>query len=851
MRGEDRFHPLREEWGEVEIKEDDRICFVVAVGEFVTIILAIVVILLVIAILFLVAPQTQETPETGDPVFSIDGKQNQARLNQPIEDHYGRNKIYPSYIMQPFTVYEDNVQYLYQRFAMGHGIYNYSGNPPYPAGWEDPILLLDDARTEDNDNVKQDGLGLFGNTPNSRLTRHGYNNVSICRQVNSLQMFASNETQYAGFWVGPFKINPPNTLIQRIACDISLPSGAYRYNDDGDMRGVDFGVAFEVREIDLDSNPVGGWTEIYRIRKYYKTAQPQRFTIYANAPYPARWEIRGARLSGAITDGKGTNSFNWDLCKGYRGNVNPVAGTIPTYNEVPWFSMETVAAQNTQANKVTVLAQRSVLILLNEFSNTWLQSNYWGPLESRSPIWAMVSILRANYGGRMEGREHELIDIPAVFVAKNQCLAAGENFDWTFNKSTTVWEAIKTCCFVARCTPIMTGGKLSVIRDVPSSIPIAIFNRENILEGSLKLQRRIWNNDLNDGLKATYLDHQTWTNETVLSTIGSQTGSSPKTINLAGVTDRNHAQRLTDYLWGSEYYNRQQIKFETNYSGIALTYGDVIKVCTDVSENGQDGFVKNVFNNRIFTLSEIPVFSIGATHTIIFRKKDGGTYGPFEVVAVAGEEYQVELSDPLGQVDPLQIPIDEQRHQNPLYIFGPLEDDGYLCKVSKVTANSFDKLSVECVVENFGRFEKDGNTAPPLYYEPLVPVVIAPVVTGLTQTGYNQTTRVATYSWDVATNAISYLVEYSIDGDEYIEISNNFNSTSSSFTVPLEIDVTQTDIIFAVSSNISGGNTSERSTIGGRVDAPTVLADSDNPSNILIDSEGDPSFGDQVTLNTE
>ena len=415
----------------------------------------------------------------------------------------------------------------------------------------------------------------------------------------------------------------------------------------------------------------------------------------------------------------------------------------------------------------------------------------------------------------------------------------------------TVWNAIKMCCFVCRSTPIMTGGKISVIRDVPSNIPVAIFNRENIIEGSLKLSRRIWNNDLNDGLKATYLDHESWTNENVIATVGTQTASSPKTMNFSGVTNRDQAQKLANYLWASEYYNRQQIKFQTDYSGIALTYGDVIKVCTDVSENGQDGNVNAIDNNRIFTLSEIPVFSIGATHTIIFRKKNGESYGPFEVVAVAGQEYKVELANPLVQIDPLLLPLDYQRHQNPIYIFGPLEDDGYLCKINKVISNSYDKMTIECVVENFGRFEKDAVSAPPIYYEPLAPIPVAPIVTNLQQTSYTEGTRLVTFSWDAAATASSYLVEYSLDGETFIQISNNFSSTNSAFIVPADHDILNEEVMLSVAANITGGDTGQKTTISVRVDAPTTLSDSESPTaNILIDAEED-EFGDQVTLNTD
>lgn len=849
MRGEDRFHPLREEWGEVEVEENDKICFIVNVGDPVTIVLAIIVVLLVVAILFLVSPQAQDTPESGDPVFSIDGQKNQERLNQPIEDAFGRNKLYPSYIMQPFTLYKNNKQYLYQRFTLGHGGFHYPGNPPYPEGWENEIVLLDDARVDDNDNVQYDTLGLYANTPNSRLTRHGHNNISLCRQVNNIEMLASNQNGYAGY-AGPYQINPPNTKIKKIACDISLPNGGYRMNKKGRMRSVGVGFRFEIREIDNDSTPIGDWVTLYTYKREFRTAQAQRFTIQAKAPYKARWEIRGIRTSAAITDGKGSNGFYWDLCKGYRGNTDKTANTKLSYNDFPWFSMETLASQNTQANKVTVLCQRDVKVLTSDFSDNWLGSSYHAPDESRNPIWAMVSILRCSWGGKMEGREQELMDIPAIRVAVAQAKEAKETFDWVFTKSTTVWDAIKMCCFVCRCTPIMIGGKISVVRDVASATPVAVFNRENILEGSLTLSRRIWNNDLNDGLVATYLDHKTWTNQTVTATIGTQTASSPKTINFAGVTKRKNAKRLANYIWASEYYNRQQIKFETDFSGIALTYGDVIKVCTDVSENGQDGYLVEIFDNRVFTLSEIPVFSIGATHTIIFRKKNGESYGPFEVVEVAGEEYKVELADPTGQIDPSLIPIDDQRHQPPIYIFGPLEEDGYLCKINKIVANSYDKMTIECVVENFGRFLKDNEDAPELEYEELEEVIVAPSITGLQQTGYNDVTRLVSFSWDVAPEATSYLVEYSLDGETFIQISNNSSTTFSSFILPEDHDILEEEVMIAVSANISGGNTSERSTISGRVDVPTALADSSSPFSVyLIDSDED-EFGDQITLNT-
>lgn len=823
-----RYHPLRSEWAEVELEGNDKVHLLPAVGDFLSIVLAIVVIILVVAVLFLINPSAPDAPESGDPVFSIDGKSNKAKLNQPIEDCYGRNKIWSSYIMSPYTLYSNQRQYLYQRFILGWGVHTI----------ED--YLIDDTSTNGNPNISI----LDTNAYQTNIGQHGYNNVALCRSVNGIEMIASNQNGYAGA-VGPYAINPPDTVIQMIANDVSLPNGAYSVNKKGKTRAVDVGLRWEVREIDRNGAPVTGtWHVLKDWYTNYATAQAQRITFYNNAPYPARWEIRCTRTDQARTDTKGTDVIYWDLCKGYRSNLQRT-WTRGDYEGWTDYFVQTLAAQNTQANRHTALTRREIYwwSSLDPFPyQGWNSTLLGAPTYShkaRNPIWVMVEILRRPWGGNL--RDDEL-DLYALEAAANQAEAAGETFDWCFTNSTTVWEAIKICCLVCRCTPIFKGGQFSVIRDVPDNIPVALFNRESIIEGSLKIRRRLWNNDQYDGLKATYLDHETWRNETVLATVGTQTGSNPKTTNLRGVTNRDQALKLTNYLWGTEFYNRQIIVFETNYSGIHLTYGDMIKVCTDVSANGQDGHVTALDQfYRVFTLSEKPIFKDGETHTITFRKKNGDAYGPFEVVPVAGQEYQVELADPLGQVDPTFIPI-ASNHEPPLYIFGETNSDGYLCKISKVATVGYDKLQIECVVENFGRFAQDAVTAPPIYREPLVPIPLPPDMTGLEATGWNESTRVVSFQFDSNSDADYYRTQYSLDdGETWIIISSNTTQTTGSFTVPSDFDVVEDQIFLSVegykATSIAGYG--DPLVIAFRADAPILLTDDETTPNELQDTDLD------------
>lgn len=829
VRDGDIYYPLRSEWDE-EIKSEDRVHFLPYVGDFgITLILAIIIIILVVAVLFLTMPSPSDPPESGDPVFSIDGKSNKARLGQPIEDCFGRNKIWCSYVGRPYVEYfSSNRQRLYQWFTLGHGRFHIID------------YLLGDTSITKQPKPDRD-LPYFGDVPNpndeffvdveqSILGQSGHNNVTTCEQVQSIELLGTNQ-DFGNEWVGPFSLNPPNTEVQYIANDFTLPNGCYRVNDEGDTRSVSIHVRWEIRQIDNGGEPVTGtWYNLLEVNRSYATAQPIRDTYKRNAPFPARWEIRCKRLDSAYTDTSGTDICYWDGAKGYRGNITPRKWSTSDYEGMWDFHVRTIASQNSQKNKFQVLALR--LLYVWTYQSTVQGS--WTVEYTRNPIWAMVEILRRPWGANLRDDQ---IDLAAMKVAADQADEAGETFDWVFNQSMTVWEAIKICCSVCRCTPIMNGGLVSVVRDVPQYIPVALFNSENIHQNSFKIQRRVYNNEAHDGLKATYLDQETWQNETVLATVSTQQGYNPKTINLRGVSDRDQAQKMANYLWASEHYNREIVKFKTTYSAIALTYGDLIKVSTDIADWGQSGQIEEITNGRIFTSSEHFVFTENVDHNITFRDKLGGVYGPFLVVPyesnppVYEDIFKCELAA-AGVVDETLIPVSDD-HLKPQYIFGEVNKDGTICKINKVSNQGIDEIEIEAVVENYGRFQFDGDTAPPITYPDLDPVPVPPNVVNLHLLAWSLVSRLVTVEWDASTNptATSYLVEYGYDGVNWTSAGST-TQTSRAFTIPAGIDYLTTPILISVTGLNSQGY-GDRTVISERIDTPNLLVDDETPYNEL------------------
>jgi hypothetical protein len=387
----------------------------------------------------------------------------------------------------------------------------------------------------------------------------------------------------------------------------------------------------------------------------------------------------------------------------------------------------------------------------------------------------MVNILKSATGG---GLTDSQLDLPSLKIAADLADTNSETFDWTFEEPSTVWEAAKACCFVCRSTPMLEGSQMSATRDILKSVPTQLFGAQNIISGSFKMQRKMFDLDANDGLLVEYFDQETWNDETVLTKLAAQAGTNPKTFQMRGVTDRTQASILGHYLWASEFFNRQTVSFTTTHAGFTSTFGDLVSVESDIPRWGQGGEVKLIESSHTLTLSEPPVFGAG-DHNIRLRTKTGGVYGPFLVEAVTDEPYKVKLVS--GVLDETTIPTGDT-FENPHYIFGELDDDGQLCRVVKMQPQGIDTIKITAVLENDERFAFDGVTPDPIEYPPLDPFPVLPFVTDLVGS-FSDPDLIAT--WDAATSpaALDYDISISEDGLLFTDEQNTALLTAT-FTYP-------------------------------------------------------------------
>ena len=751
--------PLREEWATTTLQDGDVLYFVPQVGDPLTIIGVLIGGLIIgVAALSLVpeVPSVGTTPEP-DPVFDFTGEKNQTRLNNPVEDAYGRCRLWPSHAARSYNQYYGNDQFLYTLLCIGQGSYDVEN------------IYIEDTLISNFEEVTYQIV-----QPGESVTLFP-ENVVTSSEVGVIELYGPNEAEYIGI-SGPFTANPTATLSYRLEVDIRLPRGLYAVNDEGKLRDRTITADFEYREIDNLGAPVGAgtWLTLVSFSKTLRTNTPQRYTYHKDVA-DGRYEIRAVRTNNKDESHKAGNTLEW---VGMRAFL-PVAAD---YGDVTMLAIRARATNNlnnTSANKINVIATRKLHTSVTAGVMDDAVTSYANRVATRNPVWAFIHLLRATYAGNMAEAYIDLDFLDTEATALD--LGIPVTFDWVFERRTTVWEAAKMIAFVARAVPMLNGSVITWVRDVPEALPSFFINPENTVKGSFKLQKRLYDLGEHDGLLVQYRDENTWKSETVLcTTVTGQAGINPKKVTYHGIQDRVNAYDRGLHAWLSESYERTVVTVQTGAEGYIPAYGDTIRIGSDVPKWGQSGFVLAV-NGTDLTLSENVIFEAGENHEIALRGSKGQELGPYACVAGASDN-QVVIT---GSVDGAEVNFDYV-HEPPYFVFGVVDSVGRVCRIIDLSPSG-DGVTIKAVVDDQRRFgdnparedpeDPEGDSVPATPDNPTVDAVTVEAVPA--------STTAVVVSWTPAVGAQSYVFQRSPNGVDW-EPSVSVSGTSVEIPVAAE-----------------------------------------------------------------
>jgi len=755
---------LRKDWDR-PICEGDVVNFI-AIPQGIEIIIALVIVIIVmvlVVVLMPVPPPPGGGPES-DPVYSVKGQSNEIRLGEPIEVCYGRNRIYPSLASRPFYQYTGNDQFQHSLYCLGQGQYDIEA------------IQIGDASISDYQEVEYEIIPPGGSTTLFAT------NVYTSPEAGGHTLLAPNEEEYVpDGWVGPFPVCPVGSETEKIEIDLVFPKGIYLMNSAGQVGGLAITVEAEKRLIDDAGAPLGDYSDLMTpspISITGKTTTPQRKT-YSTGVSIGRYEVRLRRTGTKKLSPRAGNDVVWEGLRAFISSTEE-----HDFGDVTLIAVKIRASNNLNANtqqRFNVIATRKLPL--------YESGGFTDPQPTRSIVWALVDIFRSLYGGRLEEGFFDwdvLLELDALYTSRN------EYFDWIFRDASTVWATAQAVARTGRAIPLLSGSLITMKRDGPLDVPVAMFNQENIVSGSFQWDVKLWDLDEYDSIQIEYTDPSTgYKQEQVVAILPGGTGDHPEDIRLSGVQDRTHAYHAGLYMMACKRYLRENITFDTGMEGFIPTYGDLIAVSHDVPSWGQAGYVVNAVRGEgtlyHLWLSEPVIFAEDVEHQILLRGRTANVIGPLTAIKTEDGQ-QVAINSPT-EIDFLLDGTTEPM----LFLFGVSNQITKYLKVMKIEPQGQEVIRVSAVADMPIIHSFDSLVPPALgstFLPPLPPDL--PIITDLTLS-HLDTTSTTIFDiqaiWTSAFGAQSYIVQTSLDGEDWqAQVETVRASVQFQFSFPAEAE---------------------------------------------------------------
>lgn len=695
-----------------ELREEDNIHVMLKPGDPVQIIYGVIAILSVASVVLTPKPNLSKQAPTS-PTYNLGSQTNAARLGETVPIHYGRHRIWPDLLAQPFTVYNNNDQYVYQVFCLGAGEF------------ETEQLQIEDT---DVSNFSEIDFEYYYNEPVTLFPT----NVVTSDETASQEL--------AEAYAGPFVTSAANTLANRLEIDLVWNSGLFRARSDGDTDRAETSILAEYREIDENGDPLGSWQALADETISDATRTPLRITRGVEVT-PGRYEVRVSRGEPGQTGPKLFTRCTWEGLRAY------LVDDAATYQGLTVLAVRARATGNLNSNsarRFNVVATRKLPI--------WDGDAWSSSTACRSIAWALADIVLAYYGA---SRAQTLLDLDKLLLLDAVWEGRGDHFDYRFDTPVTLWEALGVAARAGRAYPIMNNQVISFVRTSAQSIPATIFNRNNTR--NMRVEYSLLSEEENDSVIAEYIDPSLgWSLNQVLCQPSGSAGENPKRIKYAGVIDR--AQAFREGIYDAEALRRQRktIKFETELEGYIPNRGDLIAVANEDFKYDQGGEIVAVSGVTLKT-SEPLTWNPSLAYSIRLRKPDGSVDGPHLVTEGASANEAV-LGAPLSWT-----PIIGGDQVRTLYQFGVVGSALSEWVVQQINAKSNNIVEVVAVNEVDSVHTVDEAEPPEeLYPAPIALNEDGPIVRALL-VEKTSNPAVLYVGWSPAPGADSYVLERSLD----------------------------------------------------------------------------------------
>jgi len=541
---------------------------------------------------FVPLPEDQVKPDlTPNATYEINYRKNYFKTGSPIPDLYGVLRVYPYHAMTPYSEYLNNQKYFNLLFLVSHG-----------------RCQFEDVRFGDIP-LTSSLFGDYQGVPDIQIQYiYPHEQLHLFRDnVYLNNSVASCKLEY-GREFGPFKTCSKVETIVAIAVDLTFPNGICEIN-------ATFGSAFQrtvqvdikYRKIDEEDIPIDDW----QIKSFSFTND-----VYHQLSYTLKIDVPDGRYEVSFENKSVYDQYKRGMC--IVQSLKGLKDSKRTYGDKTLIAVRCRSIEGIELDRFNVKACR-YLKHWDDNEKTWSE-NY-----ARSCVmWSAVNLLMY-YNDDIQESD---IDWNTFYPLQSAYYSTRKGFcgyNAYLTESNDLLSALSDCLRVARIFYYVIGNKISFVRDEPIDYVSAVFSADNIKSWTEEIGYTT--NDLAKAVNVSYFDSKIDVKDSVLcepdiiSEI--ETGTIP-TIEISGVTDREHAWREGKYHIESSLKRRHYLTIVTDREGYIPIFHSRVKVFIDMPKgeitlrNVQyRGFYLRIDHN--FDSADLTLFFIEGDEYSIFQ----------------------------------------------------------------------------------------------------------------------------------------------------------------------------------------------------------------------------------------
>jgi hypothetical protein len=530
----------------------------------------------------------------------ITGFSNQDGRGKPDPCCFGENKYYPIKAARDLTETRGGAQYLTCLFNLGYG----------PLELDSSKIWIGEKLIDKYDDVEYELLpGTTSDPPQTLYTAD-----------------VESDTYDDELILNKAQIKPTGQSAVKIVVEFVMPNGLYDNetitNEDGTSETTQVSNHVDVKVEYRLANTADAWTNAGFMSKTANSNVPVYGSRTIRNLTKALYEIRVTKTTadGAENEVRLLQIRAYGDSKPFNNRTDSAGNPVGTA-----LLAVTVKAQDELNGQIASLSVQPKRKLEHFNGTTWDAA-----AATSNPADIYVEALCGQWTAEPLDRATQ-IDTASIYAWSQFCVANGFTFNFVYDEQVELLDVLKQICAVGRASPALINGKAGVIIDDVKTTVSQVFTPANIIKGSFEGQAT-WTEDPDviDVQFVSPLDQWQQSQRPVYADGKDSTNAHKRqSLPIIGVTDKDHAWKLTRYFMAVGRLRREKFIFSVGFEYLRCQRGDKVWLSHDAALMGLGGSrIKALVTNGGGDITAVKLYDtfgmdLGVDYDISFRLADG------------------------------------------------------------------------------------------------------------------------------------------------------------------------------------------------------------------------------------